>query len=833
MESPREEPGSTTLTEVRLVLIGARWSGKSFSGNTILRKDLLECGRTRTAQTEVRHARVEGRQLVVVDCPGWSGSLAQIPEVDKQRFKLNASACPPGPHAFLLVVPLDTAFSAGSRRAVEEHMKLLGGQAWRHTLLLFTCGDFLEGRTIERHIESEGDSLRWLTEMCGNRYHVFHNKEKGNLRQVQGLLEKVEEMARRGGFYRLDEAALNGVKEKQREAGERAKERKARAEEQRRQRRELIPEGIKPFPELRVVLLGSRGVGKTSLGNTIFGSKERGDGRGTSCSAARRGLAGGTPLTVVDTPGWWKSFYVSDTPEATKEQLRLSPFLCPPGPHAFLLAIDADASFGAKHLDAAASHLELLGEGVWRRTVVVFTRGDWLGDRGVEVHIEGEGEALRSLVDRCENRYQVMDNKNVDDGKQVAELLEKITEAAAADAGDHFVPDQEELLRIEKKRLRVEEAAERRQSQVVAKRKALREATSELPEITIVMLGEKTCGKSATGNHLLSKEVFPTCETETCQLEWGGVAGRSLTVIDTPGWPSDPSACTEARDKEIVRGLSLSPQGVHAVLLVVALDQAFGDDQRAALEDHVGLLGAGVWQHAVVLFTHGDSLEGRPVEEHIALENGALRWLVDRCENRYHVVNNANRAESPQAAELFQKIEEMAVGNGGQLFLPEAGEVHLRMQEKFASTRLMEVLKQRLEAEFRRRELELMEGFKETLLRLQGSARSRSKSLTMEKKKVGKSEETIKRTLCLEIEKLDMEMKMRKSSVDMQSSMDILFPEFSTAEAATPPRPLEKVLGWLAKLPVGGDMDNQTSLNFSQTSGYRSLLDSDLKDLDQ
>uniref|UniRef100_A0AAQ4REF5 AIG1-type G domain-containing protein n=1 Tax=Gasterosteus aculeatus aculeatus TaxID=481459 RepID=A0AAQ4REF5_GASAC len=598
MESPLEEPGSTTLTEVRLVLIGERWSGKSFSGNTILGKDALECGRARTAHTEVRHARAEGRRLVVVDGPGWSGSLslAEIPEVDKQRFKLHASACPPGPHAFLLVVPLDTAFSAGSRRTVEEHMKLLGEAAWRHTLLLFTCGDFLRKRTIEQHIEGEGESLRWLTERCGNRFHVFHNKEKGNLRQVQGLLEKVEEMAQRCGFFRLDEATLNAVKEKQREAEERAKERKRRAEEQRRQRRELFPD-----------------------------------------------------------------------------------------------------------------------------------------------------------------------------------------------------------------------------------------ATSELLEITIVMLGQKTSGKSATGNHLLSKEVFPTCENKTCQVAEGSVAGRSLTVIDTPGWRNNPSACTEAQDKEIVRGLSLSPQGVHAVLLAVAMDQKFGDDEQAALEAHVGLLGAGVWRHAVVLLTHGDSLAGRSVEEHIELESGALRRLVERCENRYHVVNNSKRAEPRQTAELFQKIEEMVAANGGQLFHPEVAEVHLRIEEKFASTRLKEVMRRRLEAEFRQRELELMEGFKETLLHLQGSVRSRSNSLSVVQKKVGKSEERINRTICLEIEKLDKEMK-RKSSVDVQSSMDFLLPEFSTATPASqggnPSRRLVNVLGWLSKLQVGEE-------NFSQTSGYRSELDPDPNDLNE
>lgn len=58
----------------------------------------------------------------------------------------------------------------------------------------------------------------------------------------------------------------------------------------------------------------------------------------------------------------------------------------------------------------------------------------------------------------------------------------------------------------------------------------------------------------------------------------------------------------------------------------------------------------------------------------------------------------------------------------------------------------------------------------------------------------------------------------------------------STVNAATPAsqggnssRRLDNVLGWLSKLQVGEE--NQTTLNFSQTSGYRSELD--LNDLNE
>lgn len=38
--------------------------------------------------------------------------------------------------------------------------------------VLFTFGNALGVKTVERHIESEGNPLRNLTEKCGNRYHA-------------------------------------------------------------------------------------------------------------------------------------------------------------------------------------------------------------------------------------------------------------------------------------------------------------------------------------------------------------------------------------------------------------------------------------------------------------------------------------------------------------------------------------------------------------------------------------------------------------------------------------------------------------------------------------
>nr|XP_015204819.1 PREDICTED: GTPase IMAP family member 4-like [Lepisosteus oculatus]XP_015204821.1 PREDICTED: GTPase IMAP family member 4-like [Lepisosteus oculatus] len=100
--------------------------------------------------------------------------------------------CAPGPHAFLIVIPV-VPFPESFRQAVEEHLQLLGERVWRHTIVLFTWGDKLKGKTIEEHIRDTGETLQWLVEKCGERYHVL-NKNLEQQTQVIMLLDKIDEM---------------------------------------------------------------------------------------------------------------------------------------------------------------------------------------------------------------------------------------------------------------------------------------------------------------------------------------------------------------------------------------------------------------------------------------------------------------------------------------------------------------------------------------------------------------------------------------------------------------------------------------------------------------
>ncbi|XP_023255944.1 GTPase IMAP family member 7-like [Seriola lalandi dorsalis] len=175
-------------------MVGWVFSGKSAAGNRILRSKEFQSGE-RTMKALKQIGEVAGREVVIVDTPGWwkffPASL--IPEDVKSEILEGVSMCSPSPNVVLLVVPLDTSFTDEQKRVTEDNMRLLGQRVWRHVILLFTSGDTLGNKTIEQHIESEGKPLRGLIEKCGKRYHVLDNmNEAGD--QVTELLEKMEEM---------------------------------------------------------------------------------------------------------------------------------------------------------------------------------------------------------------------------------------------------------------------------------------------------------------------------------------------------------------------------------------------------------------------------------------------------------------------------------------------------------------------------------------------------------------------------------------------------------------------------------------------------------------
>lgn len=130
--------------------------------------------------------------------------------------------------------------------------------------------------------------------------------------------------------------------------------------------------------DIRIVLLGGKYCGKGETVNTILGCTAIDTEDEIVGNTVRHGeVAGRWRVTLVKTPGWWKSFHPDETMELVKMSLIQSVSLCTPGPHAFLLVVDLDSILEEKSGRSIERHMELLGDAVWNHTLVLLKYGVW------------------------------------------------------------------------------------------------------------------------------------------------------------------------------------------------------------------------------------------------------------------------------------------------------------------------------------------------------------------------------------------------------------------------------------------------------------------------
>ncbi|XP_076869253.1 GTPase IMAP family member 9 isoform X2 [Brachyhypopomus gauderio] len=275
--------------------------------------------------------------------------------------------------------------------------------------------------------------------------------------------------------------------------------------------------------------MGNRGAGKTSLANTILRRPSTFPERTGQCVKIR-GVAAGRLVTVVDTPGWWKNFPISETPEVLKQELVLSVTHCQPGPHAVLLVVRLDSAYKDRARRAAQEHLELLGKDVWLHAVVVFTYSDGMQDRAVERHLGGEGEALlQGLVDRCGSRCHVL---SIDhhSASGVTALLEAIEEMVSSNGGFFYEANPGRLHEVTRARRVAEESATKRKMMVQEQRGIQKGHDCTLPSVSMVLVGYRRAGKTSVRNAVFGRGSSGDKRTSQCVRTQGEVADIHITV---------------------------------------------------------------------------------------------------------------------------------------------------------------------------------------------------------------------------------------------------------------------------------------------------------------
>ncbi|XP_026181198.1 GTPase IMAP family member 9-like [Mastacembelus armatus] len=202
--------------------------------------------------------------------------------------------------------------------------------------------------------------------------------------------------------------------------------------------------------ELRIVLIGRVGAGKTGLMKTILrSSKDYKEPASEShlcvCSNTEKCHKekveiDNQEVVVVDTPGLC---HYEKTDEEVMEEVKRCVSLASPGPHAFLIVLD-ELKFTVELQNMVEFVWKTFGKNAAKYALVVFTHKHELLDQSelgkadeIIKHKIKENSQLQQFVSECGERFIAIENTD-QDSSQVTDLLKKLNDMVQKNNGKYY-----------------------------------------------------------------------------------------------------------------------------------------------------------------------------------------------------------------------------------------------------------------------------------------------------------------------------------------------------------------------------------------------------------